>query len=68
LTSGGLVVVESFASDANMPGRRPVDIDPTNLRRVFDSFRILYFEDTVAILDWTREKTRLVRLVAEYRV
>jgi SAM-dependent methyltransferase len=67
LTSGGLVVVESFASDANAPGRRPVDIDPTDLRRAFDSFRILYFEDTVAMPDWTREKTRLVRLVAEYR-
>jgi SAM-dependent methyltransferase len=67
LTPGGLVVVESFASEANAPGRRPVDIDPTDLRRAFDSFRILYFEDTVAIPDWTRERTRLVRLVAEYR-
>jgi SAM-dependent methyltransferase len=67
LTPGGLVVVESFASDANAPGRRPVDIDPTNLRRAFDAFRILYFEDTVAMPDWTREKTRLVRLVAEHR-
>ncbi len=67
LTPGSLVVVESFASDANTPGRRPVDIDPTDLRRAFDSFRIRYFEDTVAIPDWTREKTRLVRLVAECR-
>jgi SAM-dependent methyltransferase len=67
LTPGGLVVVESFASDANAPSRRPVDIDPTDLRRAFDSFRILYFEDTVALPDWTREKTCLVRLVAEYR-
>ena len=66
LTPGGLIVVESFASDANTPGRRPVDIDPTDLRRAFDSFRILYFEDTVAMPDWTSEKTRLVRLVAEY--
>src|SRR5512143_1392983 len=65
LTSSGLVVVESFASDANTPGRRPVDIDPTDLRRAFDTFRILYFEDTVAMPDWTREQTRLVRLVAE---
>jgi len=67
LTPGGLVVVESFASNANAPSRRPVDIDPTDLRRAFDTFRILYFEDTVAMPDWTREKTRLVRLVAEYR-
>jgi SAM-dependent methyltransferase len=66
LTPGGLVVVESFASDANAPGRRPVDIDPTDLRHAFDSFRILHFEDAVAMPDWTREKTRLVRLVAEY--
>jgi SAM-dependent methyltransferase len=67
LTPGGLVVVESFASAANASFRRPVDIDPTDLRRAFDSFRILHFEDTVAVPDWTREKTRLVRLVAEYR-
>ncbi len=67
LTPGGLVVVESFASDANASFRRPVDIDPTDLRRAFDSFRILYFEDTVAVPDWAREKTRLVRLVAEYK-
>ena len=64
LTPGGLVV-ESFASAANASGRRPVDIDPTDLRRAFDSFRIRYFEDTVAMPDWTREKTRVVRLVAE---
>ena len=59
--------MESFASDANTSGRRPVDIDPTNLRRAFDTFRVRYFEDTMAMPDWTREKTRLVRLVAEYR-
>ena len=60
-------VVESFASEANTTGRRPVDIAPTDLRRAFDSFRIRYFEDAVAMPDWTREKTRLVRLFAEYR-
>jgi SAM-dependent methyltransferase len=67
LRSGGLIVVESFASDATAPGRRPVDIDPADLQRTFAEFRILHFADTVAMPDWEREETRLVRLVAEKR-
>jgi len=66
LAPGGLVVIESFASDVSAPVRRPVDIDPTELRRAFDSYRILRFEDTVAMPDWATEEARLVRLVAEY--
>ena len=65
LRPGGLIVVESFASDATAPGRRPVDIDPTDLQRAFAEFRILHFADTVAMPDWEKEETRLVRLVAE---
>ena len=65
LRPGGLVVVESFASDADAVRRRPVDIDPQSLRRAFATFRILHFEDVVAMPEWTKEKTRLVRLVAE---
>jgi SAM-dependent methyltransferase len=65
LRPNGIVVVESFASDANAARRRPVDIDPTDLRRAFDRYRILFFEDTMGMPDWTDGETRLVRLVAE---
>lgn len=65
LRPGGLVVVESFASDADAPVRRPVDIDPLGLRRAFEGFRIVRFEDAVGMPDWGTEETRLVRMVAE---
>ncbi len=52
LRPGGLIVVESYASDASAPGRRPVDIDPADLQRAFADFRILHFADTVAMPDW----------------
>ena len=73
LRPGGLVVIEHAAADWGPGGRssgaseRDITIDPTLLRRAFDDFRILYFEDTVAMPDWGRRKTRLVRLVAEKR-
>jgi len=38
LKPGGLVVVESFASDRTAAQRRPVDIDPVDLRRAFSRF------------------------------
>jgi hypothetical protein len=44
-----------------------VDIDPDDLLRAFKDFRLLHFEDVVAMPEWTREKTRLVRLVAMKR-
>jgi SAM-dependent methyltransferase len=65
LRPGGLIVVESFASDANSPGRRPVDFDPVALRRVFPQFQIIKLEDTVDTPDWLNEKARLVRMVAQ---
>lgn len=66
LRPGGIVVIESFASAASAPGRKPVDIDPAQLLPAFQSaFRILHFEDIVAVPDWDPAKTRLVRLVAE---
>lgn len=67
LRPGGLIVIESFASDSSSPNRRPVDIDPQALRRAFGEFRILRFEDKVAMPDWGKEQTRLVRLVAQKR-
>jgi SAM-dependent methyltransferase len=62
---GGLIVVESFASDINSPGRRPVDLDPVALRRAFQQFRIVKLDDVIDKPDWLNEKARLVRMVAE---
>ena len=77
LRPGGLVVIEHAAADwgpaetrsGTATSERDNTIDPTLLRRAFDGFRILYFEDTVAIPDWgfRKRKTRLVRFVAEKR-
>jgi len=65
LRPGGVVVVESFASDRSAPQRRPVDIDPADLLGAFSSFRILRFEDTEAVSEWDPQTTRLVRLIAQ---
>jgi SAM-dependent methyltransferase len=62
---GGLVVVESFASDRMSQGRRPVDIDPADLRHAFDTFRIVRFEDVDGVSEWDPQPARLVRLVAQ---
>jgi SAM-dependent methyltransferase len=65
LRPGGLIVIETTASDSGQPLTRSVDVDPEQLLRVFDGFRILHFEDTVAMPDWGKEKTRLARFVAQ---
>ena len=65
LRPGGVVVVESFASDRSAPQRRPVDIDPADLLGAFSAFRILRFEDTEAVSEWDPQTTRLVRLIAQ---
>lgn len=62
---GGLVVVESFASDTRSPGRRPVDLDPAALRRTFQQFRIIRLDDVIDTPDWMNERVRLVRMLAE---
>ncbi len=65
LKPGGLVVVESFASDRAAAQRRPVDIDPADLRRAFSDFQMLRFDDGPAVSDWDPQTTRLVRMVAQ---
>jgi len=65
LRPGGIVVVESFASDRAAAQRRPVDIDPADLRLAFSAFQMLRFEDGPAVSDWDPQTTRLVRLVAQ---
>ncbi len=65
LRPGGLIVIESFATDASEEDRTPVDIDPADLRRAFAGLRVLHFEDTVAMSDWGTREVRLTRFVAE---
>jgi SAM-dependent methyltransferase len=62
---GGLIVVETFASDAGSAGRRPVDVDPALLRRTFRNFRMIQLDDVVDTPDWSDTKVRLVRMLAE---
>lgn len=65
LRPGGVVVVESFASDRGAAQRRPVDIDPADLRRAFAAFTMLRFEDAAGVSDWDPQTTRLVRMIAQ---
>jgi 2-polyprenyl-3-methyl-5-hydroxy-6-metoxy-1,4-benzoquinol methylase len=65
LRPGGLIVVETTASDALQPSTSTVGVDPEQLLRAFEGFRLAHFEDTVAMSDWRRQKIRLVRFVAE---
>jgi hypothetical protein len=48
---GGVIVIESFGSDAGSPGRRPVDLDPVVLRGAFHNFRIVRLDDVLATPD-----------------
>ena len=65
LRPGGLVIIESFASEAGSLARRPVDIDPAQLRIAFQEFRIVRFDDVKDTPEWTADKVRLVRMIAE---
>lgn len=65
LRPGGLLVIESFASDKSQKDRKPVDLDPPDLLQSMASFRILHFEDVADVSDWSLEKTRLARLIAQ---
>ena len=67
LKPGGLLVVESFASDWNAPQRRPVDIDPAALKAALSGFDILRFDDRAAISEWEPQPTRLCRVIARRR-
>jgi SAM-dependent methyltransferase len=67
LKPGGLLVIESFASDRQSPQRRPVDIDPTTLKASLTGFDIVRFDDLVAISEWDPQPTRLARVIARKR-
>jgi SAM-dependent methyltransferase len=64
LRPGGLLVVESFASEEGAPGRTPVDQDPAALREAFAGLETLAFEDEVTANDWEEAPVRVVRLAA----
>jgi SAM-dependent methyltransferase len=65
LRPGGLLVMESFASNRSAATRRPVDLDPAELLQRFQSYRIIRFEDVDDVSEWDPQVTRLVRLIAE---
>jgi SAM-dependent methyltransferase len=68
MRSGALIVIESTAQDATTFNWRSTGIDPGQLLATFKDFRLLHFEDTVAVSDWSgRARTRIVRKVAEKR-
>lgn len=66
LAPGGLVMLEAFHDDATKSGSigRGVVYDTNELLELFDGFRILDYEDAVAVADFGRGETRVVRLLA----
>ena len=62
MKAGGIIVIESFGENA------PTAIDPGQLLAAFKDFRVVHFEDTIAMPDWgARTERRVVRMVAEKR-
>jgi SAM-dependent methyltransferase len=68
LRAGGLIVIESFGEEETVKNRPTTAIDPERLLAAFKDFRLLHYQDVVAIPDWGGPKPRrLVRMVAEKR-
>jgi len=67
LKPGGLLVIESFASDRQSSSRRPVDIDPATLKASLVGFDIVRFDDREAVSEWDPQPTRLCRVIAKKR-
>ena len=67
LKPGGLLVIESFASDRTSRGRRPVDIDPAELKAALSGFDLVRFDDRQAMSEWEPAPTRLCRVIARKR-
>ena len=64
LAPGGIVVAEYFHQDS---GNAPGGFADNELARLFESLRVIRYEDTEAVADFGMDKTRLVRLCAEKR-
>jgi SAM-dependent methyltransferase len=67
LRPGGLLVIESFASDRQSAPRRPVDIDPAALKASLVGFDLVRFDDREAVSEWDPQPTRLCRVIARKR-
>ena len=67
LKPGGLLVIESFASNRGAANRRPVDIDPAVLKASLAGFDVIRFDDSEAISEWDPQPTRLARVIARKR-
>jgi 2-polyprenyl-3-methyl-5-hydroxy-6-metoxy-1,4-benzoquinol methylase len=69
LKPGGLIVLEAFHDDATKEGSigRGVVWDSNELLQLFSDARILHYEDTVAVADFGRRETPVVRLLAMKR-
>jgi SAM-dependent methyltransferase len=67
LKPGGLLVIESFASERQSASRRPVDIDPAALKASLVGFDIVRFDDREAVSEWDPQPTRLCRVIAKKR-
>ncbi len=64
LAPGGIVVAEYFHQDS---GNAPRGFADNELLRLFESLRVIRYEDTEAVADFGMQSTRLVRLCAEKR-
>lgn len=67
LKPGGLLVIENFASARTASERRPVDIDPAEVKAALSGFDLLRFDDREAMSEWYPQPTRLCRIVARKR-
>jgi SAM-dependent methyltransferase len=62
LKPGGIVVIEARHFEV---APYPNNYASNELLEIFQGFRILKYEDTIAIADWNPAETRLVRLIAQ---
>lgn len=68
LRAGGLIVIEGFGEEETVKNRPTTAMDPGRLLAAFKDFRLLHYQDVVAVPDWGGPKPRrLVRMVAEKR-
>jgi hypothetical protein len=59
-----LLVIESFGSDRGAENRRPVDLDPNDLRAAYERLLVLRFEDKEGLPEWTDRPGRVIRMAA----
>ena len=62
LRKGGVVVVECAHKEG---ANDSYAYDTNELLKIFEGFRIVKYEDTVAMHEWARKELRMVKLIAE---